>query len=209
MEMCTAVDSMIHLTRNSSSRSRNTLVKSVYLKRVKRQLAKDPSSVIERLQTVCQKLHQSSNFRVFVAGDLKRLEKPVSAWKALLSDVPTSASLRTLDSRMDGLSEIAKKPGSTAYVIPMAPIDSSYALLTTRGPDSWDHPDLPALMVAQAYMDAVEGPLWVAVRGTGLAYGTGFSRSVDVGLLTLRIYSSPDAYKAFLCTLQFVMVVLR
>ena len=53
-------------------------------------------------------------------------------------------------------------------------------------------------MVAQAYLDAVEGPLWVAVRGTGLAYGTGFSRSTDVGLLTLRIYRSPDTYKAYL-----------
>lgn len=198
MEMCTAVDSIIHLTRDSSSRSRNTLVKSVYLKRIKKQLAKDPKSVIQRLQACYDLLHQPSNFRVFIAGDLKKLDRPVSAWKTLLSGLDTSGPLRPLDSRKDKLSEIARNPGKTAYIIPMAPIDSSYALLTTTGPDSWDHPDLPALMVAQAYLDAVEGPLWVAVRGTGLAYGTGFSRSIDVGLLTLRIYRSPDSYKAFL-----------
>lgn len=198
MEMCTAVDSIIHLNRESSSRARNTLVKSVYLKRIKKQLAIDSQHVIGRLQECCQKLHQASNFRVFVAGDLTKLGKPVSAWKVLLEGLDTAKALRPLDSRREKLSEIAKKPGNTAYLIPMAPIDSSYALLTTRGPDSWDHPDLPALMVAQAYLDAVEGPLWVAVRGTGLAYGSGFSRSVDVGLLTLRIYRSPDTYKAFL-----------
>lgn len=204
MEMCTAVDSMIHLTRDSSSRARNTLVKSIYLKRIKRQLAKDPKSVIQRLQGVYQKLHQASNFRVFVAADLHKIKNPVSAWNYLLSGLDTSAPLRPLDSRKEKLSEIAKRPGKTAYLIPMATIDSSFALLTTRGPDSWDHPDLPALMVAQAYLDAVEGPLWVAVRGTGLAYGTGFSRSIDVGLLTLRIYRSPDTYKAFLAAKEQV-----
>lgn len=204
MEMCTAVDSLLHLTRDSSSRARNTLVKSVYLKRVKKQLAKDPMSVIERMQTLCRQLHKPSNFRVFVAGDLEKLSNPVSAWKTLLSGKDTSGPLQPLDLRKDKLSDIAKKPGNTAYIIPMAPIDSSYALLTTSGPDSWEHPDLPALMVAQAYLDAVEGPLWAAVRGTGLAYGTGFSRSIDVGLLTMRIYRSPDAYKAFLAAKEQV-----
>ncbi|KAL1304974.1 hypothetical protein AAFC00_003879 [Neodothiora populina] len=204
MEMCTAVDSVIHLNRDSSSRARNTLVKSVYLKRLKKQLKKDPRSVIERLQVCYQKLHKASNFRVFVAGDLAKIKNPVSAWKHILSGLDTSGTLQPLDSRKEKLSEIAKKPGNTAYIIPMATIDSSYGLLTTRGPDSWEHPDLPALMVAQAYLDAVEGPLWVAVRGTGLAYGSGFSRSVDVGLLTLRIYRSPDTYKAFLAAKEQV-----
>lgn len=204
MEMCTAVDSIIHLNRDSSSRARNTLVKSVYLKRIKRQLSVKPELIISRLQACCQTLHRSSNFRVFVAANLEKLSKPVSAWKFLLSGLKTDEPLQPLDSRKEHLSAIAEKPGNTAYVIPLAAIDSSYALLTTRGPDSWEHPDLPALMVAQSYLDAVEGPLWVAVRGTGLAYGTGFSRSVDVGLLTLRIYRSPDTYKAFLAAKEQV-----
>jgi Zn-dependent M16 (insulinase) family peptidase len=198
MDMATSVDSMIHLTRDSSSRSRNTLVKSVYLKRLKKHLAKDPEYVFSRLQTCIDTLHKPSNFRVYVAANIQTLSNPVSAWKALLNNHDDSTPLQPLDSRKSKLSEISKKPGNTAYIIPLSTIDSSYALLTSRGPDSWSHPDLPALMVAQSYLDAVEGPLWAAVRGTGLAYGTGFSRSVDVGLLTLRIYRSPDTFKAFL-----------
>ncbi|KAG9636835.1 hypothetical protein KCV04_g7554, partial [Aureobasidium melanogenum] len=197
MDMATAVDSMIHLTRDSSSRSRNTLVKSVYLKRLKKHLAKNPEFVMSRLQTCIDTLHKRSNFRVYVAANMHNLANPVSAWKSLLSDHNDNAPLQPLDSRKSKLSEVSKKPGNTAYIVPLSTIDSSYALLTSRGPDSWSHPDLPALMVAQSYLDAVEGPLWTAVRGTGLAYGTGFSRSTDVGLLTLRIYRSPDTFKAF------------
>jgi Zn-dependent M16 (insulinase) family peptidase len=170
----------------------------VYLKRLKKHLAKDPEYVFSRLQTCIDTLHKPSNFRVYVAANIQTLSNPVSAWKSLLSNHDDNTPLQPLDSRKSKLSEISKKPGNTAYIIPLSTIDSSYALLTSRGPDSWSHPDLPALMVAQSYLDAVEGPLWAAVRGTGLAYGTGFSRSVDVGLLTLRIYRSPDTFKAFL-----------
>ena len=52
-------------------------------------------------------------------------------------------------------------------------------------------------MVAISYLDAVEGPLWVAVRGTGLAYGTNFNRSTDTGLVGFSIYRSPNAFEAY------------
>ena len=52
-------------------------------------------------------------------------------------------------------------------------------------------------MVAFAYLDAVEGPLWTAVRGTGLAYGTSFSRNVESGHISFNIYRSPNTLGAF------------
>jgi Zn-dependent M16 (insulinase) family peptidase len=52
-------------------------------------------------------------------------------------------------------------------------------------------------MVAISYLEAVEGPLWVAVRGKGLAYGSGFRRDPDGGFVQFSIYRSPDAYRAF------------
>jgi Zn-dependent M16 (insulinase) family peptidase len=66
------------------------------------------------------------------------------------------------------------------------------------GPDTYSHPDLPALLVANAYLRAVEGPLWVAIRGTGLAYGVTLRRSVDLGKVHFYIDRSPDCYKAFI-----------
>lgn len=52
-------------------------------------------------------------------------------------------------------------------------------------------------MVANAYLRAVEGPLWVAIRGTGLAYGTSVRRSTDLGTIHFSVDRSPDCYKAF------------
>lgn len=76
--------------------------------------------------------------------------------------------------------------------MPWAPALSCGLSLT-----SYDSPDLPALLVAISYMNAVEGPLWVAVRGTGLAYGTNFSYNIDTGFVNFDVYRSPNAHKAF------------
>lgn len=196
-DMAYAVDSMIHYAPNSSSRTQNTLVKALYLKRISKLLAKDPNAVISKLEDLRKTLLRFSNMRVLVVADVAKLSDPVSAWKSFVADLDTTQPLAPLDSRKDALSDAAKNPGQLNYIIPMPTIDSSYALLTARGPDSYQHPSLPALMVALSYLEAVEGPLWVAVRGTGLAYGTSFARGTDTGLLGYRIYRSPDAFKAY------------
>lgn len=135
--------------------------------------------------------------RIFLVADLEKLSKPVSTFSHLTDGLDTSTPLLPLDSRKAVLSTAAQDPGKLAYIIPMPTIDSSFALFTARGLESYQNPKLPALMVALAYLDAVEGPLWVAVRGTGLAYGTNFNRSVDTGLIGFSIYRSPNAFEAY------------
>ncbi|OMP81377.1 hypothetical protein BK809_0002370 [Diplodia seriata] len=196
-DMAYAVDSMLHYAPISSSRTQNTLVKALYLKRINKLLAKDPDAVIGRLEDLRKSLLRFSNMRVLVVADVSKLSDPVAAWKPFVVDLDTTQPLAPLDSRRDALSDAAKNPGQFNYMIPMSTIDSSYALFTARGPDSYQHPSLPALMVALSYLEAVEGPLWVAVRGTGLAYGTSFARGTDTGLLGYRIYRSPDTFKAY------------
>lgn len=56
---------------------------------------------------------------------------------------------------------------------------------------------MPAFMVALAYLGVTEGPLWKAARGSGLAYGVSISRHYESGHVSLTVYRSPDAYKAF------------
>jgi len=173
------------------------LVKALYLKRIARSLASEPQTVISMLEKLRKSLLTFSNMRVFLVADLTRLSNPVSTWRVLVDGLNMGESLLPLDTRRAVLSEEANSPGQLAYLVPMPTIDSSFALFTAKGPDSYEHPKLPALMVALAYLDAVEGPLWVAVRGTGLAYGTNFSRSVDTGLLGFSIYRSPNAFQAY------------
>ncbi|KAI9823646.1 MAG: hypothetical protein M1819_001159 [Sarea resinae] len=203
-EMALAVDQMIHYARSSTSRARNPLVKAVYLKRVRSLLKTDPAAVVSQLEAIRQSLCNFSNFRVLVIANLHKLPRPVSPWKRLLQNLDTSVPLSPLDPRVECLSPAAQSPGSLHYIIPMPAIDSSFAVLTSRGPSSRHDPDLPTLMVAIAYLSSLEGPLWCAVRGTGLAYGSFFSRDTDTGIISYRIYRSPDAYKAIAATKSIV-----
>lgn len=195
--MLSSVATLVHYSTESGPRAGNTLVAALYLKRIAKLLAKTPQEVIDKFETIRKSVATSDNMRVFVTADLNKLEKPVDTWKSLVSAMTPTDKLQPLDTRRRCLSETGKTPGGKAYIVPMPTIDSSFALLTAKGLDSWTHPRLPAFAVAIQYLDAVEGPLWVAVRGTGLAYGTNFMRNLDSSLLEFSIYRSPDAFKAF------------
>lgn len=86
----------------------------------------------------------------------------------------------------------------------MATIDSTFSSHVTRAPASRTDPLVPAIAVAISYLGAVEGPLWVAVRGAGLAYGSHFQHDKDAGLLQYSVYRSPDAAKAFAAAKKIV-----
>lgn len=153
--------------------------------------------MISQLEEVRSALCQFASFRVLVTADLERLVRPVSSWKTLTESLDTSGSLRPLESRHSRLSKAGKNPGNLAYIVPLPTIDSSFAVAVARGPSSFNDPLLPILMVTIAYLDAVEGPMWTAIRGTGLAYGTSFSRHTESGQISFDVYRSPDTYKAF------------
>lgn len=195
--MLSAVTSMIQLAPESIGRCRSTLVQALYLKRVKHLLKSDPEAVVARFEQLRSKLCQFENFRVLVIGDLDKLKRPVASWKSFLQNLDTDKPLSPLGKRVERLSDAGKQPGKLAYIVPMPTVDSSFASCTALGPKSFGDPNLPALMVALSYLNAVEGPLWVAVRGPGLAYGTSMSYDIESGHIHLDVYRSPEAYKAF------------
>lgn len=196
-DMLTGVHLMIHLAPESIGRARSTLVKALYLKRIKQLLKTDPEAVVAQLEKLRTTLCKFENFRLLVIADLEKLEMPVSSWSSFLKGLDTRAPLAPLAKRLERLSEAGKHPGKLAYVVPMPTIDSSFAFCSANGPTTYGDPRLPALVVALSYMNSVEGPLWTAVRGTGLAYGTSMSYDVESGYVHLDVYRSPDAYKAF------------
>lgn len=202
--MASAVRTMTQFAPESVERATSTLVKALYLKRTKRLLERDPSAVMAQLEEIRRSLCRFENFRVLVLGGIEELPKPVTSWAPFLKSLDTDRSITPLDRPSNRLSEAGKKPGNVAYLVPMPTIDSSYSNHTTRGPGTYTDPQRPALMVALAYVDAVEGPMWCAVRGTGLAYGTRFSRRTTTSMLDFNIYRSPDAYKAFVASRKVI-----
>lgn len=203
-DMLAAVHVMIHYASESIVRARSTLVKARYLKRIKRELAETPEVVVARMEEIRKALFQFENIRVLVVADLEKLKHPVSSWRSFAVRCGTSTPLKPITGRRQLLSEAGKKLGGKSYVVPMPTVDSSFAYASARGLDSYDDPRLPALLVAIAYMNAVEGPLWVAVRGKGLAYGTNFAYNIDTGYVNFDVYRSPNAHKAFESSKQIV-----
>lgn len=195
--MLYAVNTMIHYANESISRARSTLVKARYLKRVKRILAENPEEIVTCMEQIRNSLFQPENVRVIVIADLEKLRNPVSAWKPFAETLGASKDLCPITKRLSLLNDAGKNVGGKSYIVPMPTIDSSFALGFSRGLDSYDHPSLPALMVATSYMNLVEGPLWVAARGTGLAYGAYFQYNIDTGFVSFAVYRSPNAHKAF------------
>jgi Zn-dependent M16 (insulinase) family peptidase len=188
---------MVHYAAESIVRARSTLVKARYLKRIKRLLRDEPETVVAHMEEVRKSLFQFENIRILVIADLEKLPNPVSTWKPFVERLGISDILKPITARRPLLSPAGQNLGGEAYVVPMPTIDSSFAYATARGLDSYDDPKLPALLVAIAYMNAVEGPLWVAVRGKGLAYGTTFAYNIDTGFVNFDVYRSPNAHKAF------------
>ncbi|KAH7391757.1 zinc metalloprotease-like protein [Pyrenochaeta sp. MPI-SDFR-AT-0127] len=196
--MAFAVDRIIHYDAASSVRATNTLVKGIYLKRLLKLLKTEPQQVLNKLEALRKHLLTFSNLRVLVTANFETLQNPVSTFRHLTDAIKPGPdpSVNPVDDRNAVLSDIGRNPGGAHYVIPM-PIDSSFAVLTSKGPKGYTNAQLPSLMVALAYLDAVEGPMWQSIRGTGLAYGTNFYRDPETGLLKFRIYKSPNAFSAY------------
>jgi Zn-dependent M16 (insulinase) family peptidase len=195
--MLFAVSNMVQFKQSGFRHASNVLTRAVYLKRLRALLKTEEEAIVEKYTKFCHVLHRPENFRIYVATDLHHLPNPVSTWGILTREMDLSKPLEVLDSTTETLSNVGRSPGSTAYIVAMSTIDSSFGLLTAKGPDSLSHPDYPALLVAIGFLSATEGPLWVAVRGTGLAYGVSLMKSVSTGTVSFLIYRSPDPYKAF------------
>jgi Zn-dependent M16 (insulinase) family peptidase len=197
--MAHEVEMAIHLKPESYLAAKRTLVKAVYLRRLKKLLEKEPDTVLSWFEELRKSLFTFDNMRVLVTADVAKLENPVAAWDTLTKspDFDTTKDVLPLPKLYSMLSAEGQSPGSFgSVVVPMTTLDSSYSVSTATGLKSYSDPRLPAYLVALGYLEAVEGPLWQAVRGNGLAYGVSFSREVDGGYIQFQVYRSPDASKA-------------
>ncbi|KAK6511363.1 hypothetical protein TWF481_000281 [Arthrobotrys musiformis] len=196
-DMVWSVASLSGFTEESIGYGGNTLIKGKFLRQYIDLLSEDPEEALKKITAVRDSLFTLDNMRVLVVANVEKLPKPVSSWDDFVAGKPSNLELKPIDSRLDRLTPIGRNPGGRMYVVPMPTLDSSFGVTVAKGPESLNDERLPALLLAISYLDAVEGPLWKAIRGTGLAYGTGFVRKVDSGHIYFSIYRSPDAFKAF------------
>lgn len=195
--MSLEVDWALHVEKSWLPMARRTLVKAVYLRRLKKLLQSEPDKIVEMFEQLRKYLFTFENVRVLVTSDIAKLGEPVQPWDALTKLLGSEKDMAPIIDTHTVLNSEGKAPGSVgSVIIPMTSLDSSYSVSTTQGITSYNDSRVPAMLVAIGYLEAVEGPLWNAVRGNGLAYGTHFNRELDWGFLQYRVYRSPDASKA-------------
>lgn len=195
--MSMEVDWALHIQKAWLPMARRTLVKAVYLRRLKKLLQTEPEKVVDMFEQLRKYLFTFENVRVLVTSDIAKLSDPVKSWDPVTRSLGSEKDMSSIIATHTMLNAEGQSPGSVgSVIIPMTSLDSSYSVSTTAGLTSYDDPRIPAMFVAIGYLEAVEGPLWNAVRGNGLAYGTHFARELDWGTLQYRVYRSPDASKA-------------
>jgi Zn-dependent M16 (insulinase) family peptidase len=184
-----------HLDKDSSLKAQGILVKAIYMKRLKKLLAKEPETVLSWLEALRKSLFTFNNIRALVIANVEKLPNPVSAWKPLTAGLDTTSPLLPLVKMFQRLSPNGREPGKYgAVVVPMSTIDSSFCISSAKGPTS----PMSPIMIAISFLEAVEGPLWVALRGKGLAYSSYFTHDADCGFVQFSVYRSPDSYRAFI-----------
>lgn len=211
--MTNEVEMSIHNEASSMLVAKRTLVKAVYLRRLKKLLEKDPDAVLARFEELRKSLFTFDNLRILVTADISnsKLPDPVKTWDILS---------KSLDTHVETISPIVKphtllnnegrNPGSVgATIVPIRAIDSSYSISSGKGLTSFSDPAVPALLVALQYLETVEGTLWNAVRGNGLAYGAYFGKELDGGYLHFKVYRSPLASKAIVAARDAITALVN
>ncbi|KAI5865602.1 Metalloenzyme, LuxS/M16 peptidase-like protein [Durotheca rogersii] len=198
--MANEIEMAIHNEPSSLLVAKRTLVKAVYLRRLKKLLETDPDTVLTQFEELRKLLFTFDNMRVLVTADISnsKLLDPVKTWDIISKSLDTSVeNINPIVKPCTLLNDEGRNPGSIgATIVPMRAIDSSYAVSSARGLTSYSDPAIPALLVAMQYLETVEGTLWNAVRGNGLAYGVHFAKELDGGYLHFKVYRSPLASKA-------------
>uniref|UniRef100_A0A060T0I3 ARAD1C08228p n=1 Tax=Blastobotrys adeninivorans TaxID=409370 RepID=A0A060T0I3_BLAAD len=178
-------------TDRSLKRAADPLVTEQFIRDVAEKLETDDGydEVKKDLETIRSQMFHSGNLRIVVYGNIEKLQKPVSSWSILAGDdnavepITRTVQLQT----KEGL-EMSR----AAHITPVPATESSFIAVMGKGPSDYRDPDIPALAVCLEYLQAVEGPFWRAIRGTGLAYGANIERIPEQGHLMFSIYRGSD-----------------
>jgi Zn-dependent M16 (insulinase) family peptidase len=163
----TAFDRLIYDPEKSNSVHLSVLNRSEYIKTLLARFDNEPEILERDLNELRDKLTDPSTLRISVTGDILSLDKPSAPWAENFRKIDPRP-LEPVTMARDVLSVLGRKPERQMTIYKMSSIESSFSIHGTKGPDRFDHPDIPALKVTLSYLNALEGPLWRHIRGAGL-----------------------------------------
>ncbi|CAJ0908807.1 9134_t:CDS:10 [Entrophospora sp. SA101] len=154
---------------------RDVLFQEKFLPKVISELSKNPEKVIKdfyEFRKICTLFIFVHLNLIHVIGNILKLDKPISSWVKNFKIVEFNKQLGSIPLAKTVLTEYGKNPGNKGYIVKLPTIEGSYSYHVTKGPDTFDSPDYPPLLVLCEILQTMEGIFWKLIRGQGLAYGT-------------------------------------
>ncbi|CAG8436117.1 11827_t:CDS:10 [Scutellospora calospora] len=134
---------------------------------------------------------------IHVFGDILKLQNPKSTWEENFKIIPSTKPLSPVPLPQHVLTELGHNPGNKGLIVKLPTIENTYAIHATKGPTTFDSPDLAPLLVLCELLHTMEGVFWRAIRGQGLAYSTWLTVGAESGLIYFSIFKSPDTSEVY------------
>ena len=159
------------------------------------------SSIQSDLEAYIKQLFTLDNMKVFVLGNVKNLDGPVSSWSDFVEkyEQPQNSPdpFHKLPRSYQFKSQLGHICAKNAFLV-LSPIaDSTHLITSTPIPNDYLDEDIFKIALASEVLNVVEGPLWKGIRGAGLAYGASVKRDIETGLLSFTVYRGADAKKSW------------
>ncbi|RHZ59352.1 hypothetical protein Glove_364g19 [Diversispora epigaea] len=203
-DMSKVVSHAIHYGPKSNKFALNVLNQERILPQVIKSLDTNPELIISEFSKLREILLCPENFRIHVVGDILKLDQPKTSWVDNFKVISKMPPLSPIPLAQHVLTESGRHPGNKGYIVKLSTIESSFSIHTTKGPNTFDSPDLAPLMVLCELLQACEGLFYKTVRGQGLAYSANLLISVELGLLNFVLYRSPDNYEAYVAAKNII-----
>ena len=179
-----AVSRSLYLdNERSPAYASNIIAQAEYLYEIQELLDENPEMVTATLRSIHNVLLRSI-FAIHIVGNLEQVPNLIDPWTeaAIISD-HTPKYLYGKHGR-DMLNRVG--PEGSAVAVPLESADSMHAICSSKAIQSYEHPDLPALITIIAYLNSMEGLFWKLIRGDGLAYDGSLSLDLDLGKYSLE-----------------------
>ncbi|KAG9001081.1 hypothetical protein FRB93_012461 [Tulasnella sp. JGI-2019a] len=190
-----AVHGQVLFNESSTNQASSVLALLDAIPLLAEQLKSDPEAVIRDFKAIRDSITASHGVRFSVTGNILAVPTPRKPWSVFQALAATP--LQQPPSSSGSLTALGEEPKHRAIVVTLPPIESSYALHTTKSISGFAHADYAALRVACEVLDGTESYLWRFIRGSGLAYGANMSVDLEAGHLSFSVYKAPDSYLAY------------
>ncbi|XP_064646790.1 uncharacterized protein C05D11.1-like [Lineus longissimus] len=190
----------LNYDKKSNQWATNMMRQQKFLMKTLENLEKDPQEILDCLKRLGETLTKPSNFIVHMAADVEKLSMdttPQSPWKYFLPkglETPSGDTEISIVPSYELYNEMSNLHG---LICGVGSVESSYLTQSVPCVQSFEDPDLPAIMVYIQYLTQLEGPMWRQIRGLGLSYHYSISVQPETGQLYFVLYKSSQLVAAY------------